>query len=126
MTLPTRLARLALTHSRLQPILAGVVSLVFASGAMGMTSDDDCSLPPPASALEPSPADASAEALMATLERNFRSRPKVVRMDIHTTYARPRMTPRGPLDLDNRKTLWGVFDGDLQQTRLLYVFTGPG
>ncbi|MBW2417959.1 MAG: outer membrane lipoprotein-sorting protein [Deltaproteobacteria bacterium] len=63
---------------------------------------------------------------MAALEGRFRSTARVVRMDIHTTWARRKLTPGGPIDLDNRKTLWGVSDGDPQQTRLLYVFTGPG
>jgi hypothetical protein len=63
---------------------------------------------------------------MASLEGGFRDHARVVRMDIHTTWASRKMTPGGPLDLDNRKTLWGVFDGDPELTRLLYVFTGPG
>jgi hypothetical protein len=71
-------------------------------------------------------ADAEAEALMAALERNFRAGPRVVRMDIRTSHQRrsahhdPRVTE------PSQKTLWGIFDGDSEQTNLLYVFSGPG
>jgi hypothetical protein len=68
---------------------------------------------------------AAAEASMAALEGDFRRGARVARMDIHTSYERQR-TASG-LELHaNQKTLWGVFDGDAEQTRLLYVFSGPG
>jgi len=70
-------------------------------------------------------ADPKADALMAAIERNFRRDARVVRMNIRTQYARAGNAYRG-VDEPNDRTLWGVFDGDAEETRLLYVFTGPG
>jgi hypothetical protein len=116
----TLLARHVPHQPRCWSILVGIVALALATAPPGMASESACSLSPSA------PADAAAEALMATLGRNYRSEARVVRMDIQTTYTRQKMTPGGPLDLDNRKTLWGVFSGDFDETRILFVFTGPG
>ena len=63
---------------------------------------------------------------MERLERDFRSRSRVVRMDIRTTYLRTSRSFRPPVNEPNRRTLWGVFDSDADATRLLYVFSGPG
>ena len=63
---------------------------------------------------------------MERLERGFRSRSRIVRMDIRTTYLRPSRSFRPPMNESNRRTLWGVFDSDADATRLLYVFSGPG
>jgi hypothetical protein len=69
---------------------------------------------------------AGAEALMRELERNFRSDPRIVRMDIRTRYGRSRSSLTEQLPHSSQKILWGVFNGDVAQTRLLYVFSGPG
>ncbi len=70
------------------------------------------------------PSDPEAEALIASIETEFRRGPRIVRMDIRTVYTRshgigytPQPTP---------KTLWGVIGGDARDTKLLYVFSGPG
>jgi len=47
-------------------------------------------------------------------------------MDIRTSYTRSQSRYPGAIDEPNQKTLWGVFDGDSKETRLLYVFSGPG
>jgi len=72
------------------------------------------------------PSDPAAETMMASLEADFRRDPRIVRMDIATRYTGSRGL--GPDDAiqPSRKTLWGVFNGDGEDTRLLYVFSGPG
>jgi hypothetical protein len=84
---------------------------------------------PPAAAAEmecsgaaPSPG---AEALMGTLESEFRRGVRIVRMDIRTHHAQQRRAS-GIINTSTQKTLWGVFSGDPDQTRFLYVFSGPG
>lgn len=62
---------------------------------------------------------------MADIEREFRGGPRVVRMDIQSRYARQRR-PSGLENPPSQRTLWGVFDGGRERTRLLYVFSGPG
>ena len=63
---------------------------------------------------------------MGMLESDFRRGPRVVRMDIRTTYTRSPDRYHSEAYRPNQKTLWGVFDGDSEQTHLLYVFSGPG
>ena len=81
--------------------------------------------PPSSAAARRCPAEksADAEALMSELERAFRSDARIVRMDIRTVYQSSRGSE---LPSENAKILWGVFNGDVVQTRLLYVFSGPG
>jgi predicted RND superfamily exporter protein len=72
-------------------------------------------------------SDSQAVALMSALETGFRRGARVVRMDIQTTYGqRPGSYHRTTVLPPSQKTLWGVFNGDAENTRLLYVFSGPG
>jgi hypothetical protein len=83
---------------------------------------------PSSAAARPCPTEksADAEALMGELERSFRSDARIVRMDIRTVYGRSRSSVGNDLPRETKKILWGVFNGDVVQTRLLYVFSGPG
>jgi hypothetical protein len=72
------------------------------------------------------PKSSDADALMDVIERNFRRGPRVVRMDIRTTYQRQPSRGRSEAYQPNQRILWGVFDGDEEETHLLYVFSGPG
>jgi hypothetical protein len=72
------------------------------------------------------PSDPEAEALMAGLEADFRGDRRIVRMDIRTRHTRSRAIGSGEGYQPTPKTLWGIFNGDLDDTRLLYVFSGPG
>ena len=96
--------------------LAGVILLLGLAAAL-----------PSSAAAQRCPGEKSADAdgLMGELERRFRSDARIVRMDIRTEYARSRSSLGTELPRENRKTLWGVFNGDVVQTRLLYVFSGP-
>jgi hypothetical protein len=106
------------------PALAGIAALLhFASLGIGASSSAAANGCPAAG---PRPADAEAEALMAALERDFRRGVRVVRMDVRTAYTRPQSRYYEITHDPNRKTLWGVFHGDAEQTHLLYVFSGPG
>ncbi len=70
--------------------------------------------------------DSKAHAVMAALEAQFREHPRIVRMDIETRYGESsRLAPLFKGKADGR-SLWGVFDGDADTTRMLYVFSGPG
>jgi hypothetical protein len=84
--------------------------------------------PPSRAAARPCPAakSAAAEALMGELELGFRSDARIVRMDIRTVYGRSRSSVGADLPSQTKRILWGVFNGDVEQTRLLYVFSGPG
>jgi hypothetical protein len=66
-----------------------------------------------------------AETLMASLEADFRRDARIVRMDIGTRYGLRAEHPTPESGL-GQKTLWGVLDGDLEETWLLYVFSDPG
>jgi hypothetical protein len=63
---------------------------------------------------------------MGALERSFRRDARVVRMDIRTNYTRRPRFDHAEAYQPKQRTLWGVFDGSLDTTRLLYVFSGPG
>jgi hypothetical protein len=70
--------------------------------------------------------DPSAEALMASIERDHRHGARIVRMDIHTQFLKPsRFGPRFDRE-PNQRTLWGISSGNRDRTDLLYVFSGPG
>jgi len=69
---------------------------------------------------------AEARALMAGLDARFRGEPRIVRMDIRTRYPETHRMHALLADAPLTKILWGVFDGDAQRTRVLYVFSGPG
>jgi hypothetical protein len=98
---------------RLLPLVTAMLLLVLAAA------------PPSSAAARRCPAEksADAEALMSELERAFRSDARIVRMGIRTVYQSFRGTE---LPSESEKILWGVFNGDVVQTRLLYVFSGPG
>jgi len=108
---------------RLLP-LVGIAAVLIVSTfgvlAPSVASAADCQVAAPPRA-EPEP-----EALMAALERNFRRDARVVRMDIRTDYSRHRSAVARSIEEPNQKTLWGVFDGDPEESHLLYVFSGPG
>ncbi|MFQ5479155.1 MAG: outer membrane lipoprotein-sorting protein, partial [Candidatus Binatia bacterium] len=70
--------------------------------------------------------DADATAILEKLERVFRGRRHIVRMAIRTAYGAAHPLRKYAETHPSEKILWGVFDGDLQETRLLYVFSGPG
>jgi hypothetical protein len=72
------------------------------------------------------PTSPAATALMGALEQNFRRGVRVVRMDIRTHYTRVPSAHHAEAYQPNQRTLWGVFEGDPEETRLLYVFSGPG
>ena len=72
------------------------------------------------------PSDPEAEALIASIETEFRRGPRIVRMDIRTVYTRSRSLGSGHAQHPTPKTLWGVVGGDARDTKLLYVFSGPG
>jgi hypothetical protein len=98
-------------------LAAAALALCFAASDALATGCGELSLDGPAS---------QADLLMESLERDFRRRTRVVRMDIQTTYSRPSRSFRPPVNQSNRRTLWGVFDSDADATRMLYVFSGPG
>ena len=114
------LARRTPPQLRLRSALVAMLeafALCFAAAGAWASGCGELALEGPAS---------EADALMAKLERDFRSHTRVVRMDIHTTYSKPPSSFRSPVNESNRRTLWGVFDSDADATRLLYVFSGPG
>ena len=101
---------------RLLPLVGGIVILVLAPALASAAAQRRC------------PAETSAEAavLMGELERGFRGDAHIVRMEIRTEYGSSRSSYGKDLPSESRKILWGVFNGDVAHTRLLYVFTGPG
>ncbi len=68
--------------------------------------------------------DPDAAALMAEIERAVRATPIAMRMQIETRFrgrlATAFSTPMAP------KTVWGLVNGDPDETWLLFVFSGPG
>jgi len=112
----SRAPRLPLLLQALAAIAIGLVGTVGPSAAVA----NGC---PTGS---PPPVSEEAEGLMGALERSFRRGARVVRQDIRTTYTRRRGGLHAEAYQPNQRTLWGVFDGDPTETRLLYVFSGPG
>ena len=102
--------------------LLSVVALLFCAWLFAPNSGraNDCG------ASSGVPLDPEAETLMASLDADFRRGPRIARIDIRTEYTRRRHFGQSPAIPPSERTLWGVFDGDLEQTRLLYVFSGPG
>jgi hypothetical protein len=70
--------------------------------------------------------DPAATELMRKLEDNTRSRPRIVRMHIHTNYVESHPLHDYAKSHPLEKTLWGVSNGDPRETWLLYTFSGPG
>jgi hypothetical protein len=70
--------------------------------------------------------DPEAAALMQKLENDFRDDARIVRMHVETRYVESNVlhdyTKTQPIE----KTLWGVFNGDPADTRVLYTFSAPG
>lgn len=110
------LACMLATPRLLQWLAPGVALLVLGLAA------------PPATAASPCPVepDAAATARMQAIETRLRGQPRLVRMAIETLY--PDDHPQADYYREHpaRKTLWGVFDGGRERTRMLYVFSGPG
>ncbi|HWR83739.1 MAG TPA: MMPL family transporter, partial [Candidatus Deferrimicrobium sp.] len=71
-----------------------------------------------AQALPSATADQSAHGLMHTLEQDFRSLPRAVKMEFSTIYSR---TEQPPIE----RTMWGICNGDSVKTKMLYVVTEP-
>ncbi|MFQ5417923.1 MAG: MMPL family transporter [Myxococcota bacterium] len=93
---------------------AGVAALLAASPVRA--GAPDCGGPP----------DQNATALMTRLERVRRGTPRILRMNIETIYPEHSRLARVPTAPTPPKSLWGLVDGDVDETWLLYVFTGPG
>jgi hypothetical protein len=88
-----------------------------------------CAVPIARAATEapcPRASDPAARAVMAGLEAGFRESARIVRMSIATKYGASHGLSRYFQDRTDDKVLWGVFNGDPDQTWLLYVFSGPG
>jgi hypothetical protein len=70
--------------------------------------------------------DPAATSMMQKIESDLRDDARIVRMHIATRYAESHplhdFTKARPVE----KTLWGVFNGDPADTRLLYTFSAPG
>ncbi len=98
------------------------VALLFCVGLIAPSS----ARPNGCGAFSELPFDAEAETLMASLDADFRRDPRIVRIGIRTQYTRRHNFGQDLANAPSERTLWGVFDGDLEQTRLLYVFSGPG
>ncbi len=77
----------------------------------------------PCRSVEPDPAAAE---LMVKLEKAFRGDARIVRMHIRTRYREQHplhdYAEKNPIE----KTLWGVSNGNPDETWLLYVFSEPG
>lgn len=71
-------------------------------------------------------SDPEARALMARLEHDFRHRPRIARMQIGTIYGEGHPLARHFKGEPYEKTLWGIFNGDADETWLLYTFSAPG
>ncbi len=69
------------------------------------------------------PADPEARAIMVGIERELRSGTQVIHMRIARRHSEQPARDRQPLET---KTLWAVVDTHAQQTRTIYVFSGPG
>jgi hypothetical protein len=68
--------------------------------------------------LEGEQGSPDAEAVIRELEDGLRRHARVVRMQVVTRYEDPAAEPV-------ERILWGVFNGNPDQTRILYVFTDP-
>lgn len=88
-----------------------------------------CALAPRSSAAElpcAGPPDPEATALMARLERARRGQARIEHIRIETTYPEgSRLASSLGAGLA-AKTLWGVVNGDPDETWILFVFSGPG
>ncbi len=73
----------------------------------------------------PTASDPEAMALMRALEEAVRAQALVFRMAIHTEYGLAGGRERTRLAPTDR-TLWGVANGDANDTRMLFVFSAPG
>jgi hypothetical protein len=102
------------------PTVAALAFAVIAMTPAGAPAANGCPIHGSVSASKP------ATELMAALESDFRRGARVVRMDIRTRYARLPRFHHAEAYQPNQRTLWGVFDGGGDVTRLLYVFSGPG
>jgi hypothetical protein len=71
------------------------------------------------------PDDAATE-LMRSLEALGRRDKRIVRMHVHTRYVASHVLHEYSSTHPIEKTLWGVFNGDPADTRVLYTFSGPG
>jgi len=85
-------------------------------------------LPGPAHASEdvcPIVPDGEAARLMGRIEDDFRAGARAVQMRIEMSYAAERFRKTWLVRKYYVRQLWGVFNGDLETTRMLYVFTQP-
>lgn len=70
--------------------------------------------------------DAEATGLMARIESKVRAIPRILHMQVDTHYHEGGHLQNVFVDDPVPKTLWGITNGDTEQTRILFVFTGPG
>jgi hypothetical protein len=71
-------------------------------------------------------ADPTATALMRKVESDFRDDSQIVRVNVETRYAGSHALHDYTKTQPIGKILWGVFNGDPADTRLLYTFSSPG
>ena len=76
----------------------------------------NCNLPP----------DPAAAQTMLDLERSKRSVPRIVRIEISTRFEREGSALAELNSELSSKTIWALVDGNENETRMLFVFTGPG
>ncbi|MBI5506124.1 MAG: MMPL family transporter [Deltaproteobacteria bacterium] len=72
------------------------------------------------------PVSTAATDWMKRIEGDVRSRPRVVRTEIETTYEAGHPLAKVDTSAATHKTLWAAFDGDAALTHILYVFSAPG
>jgi len=95
---------------RLAPVLA-IAGLVLTGCARTDVSVGEADI-----ARDEAVAAMPAEQLMLTIEEAFRSGPRAARMAV---------TDIRPGGESTRSTIWGIFGGDPENTRILYIFTEP-
>lgn len=105
----------------LQISKVGLVLLLFAGPVLAASSAAGA-----AASRCPVVADPEALALMSALERDFRGRARVTRMEIRTAYGKRHPLYPHYRERPNVKVLWGVSNGESEETWLLWVFSGPG
>ena len=86
-------------------------------------------LAPTALAQDPScdgPPDPRATRLMERIERRVRAVPRILRMHIETEYTEGGRLAEVFEERPEPRTIWGVVNGDPEDTWMLFVFSGPG
>jgi predicted RND superfamily exporter protein len=100
---------------------SGAAALAVACAALALS--------PPARAADPrcgGPPDPGATRLMERIERGSRAVPRILRMHITTEYTAGGRLARALDTSPEPRTIWGVANGDPDDTWMLFVFSGPG